>query len=83
MVEQERRCLSCHTPLINKRSHAKTCSGACRSKVWRSLKKQSVLIPFRLSTALHTDLFLAAYAAKKGVDAYLTSLVSNHLASNS
>lgn len=80
MVEQERLCLSCHTSLINKRSHAKTCSGACRSKVWRALKDQSALISFRLSTALHTDLFLAAYKGSQGINAYLTKVVSDHLA---
>lgn len=79
---QNRLCLSCHLPLTNKRIDAVTCSGKCRSKKWRALKEQSVLIPFRLPTSVHLDLFLAAYAANKGVDAYLTSLVSNHLSSN-
>lgn len=78
---QERLCMICHAPLINKRVHAKTCSGKCRSKLWRALKEQSVLVPFRLSVVSHTDLFLAAYAAKQSVDAYLNKLVSKHLVS--
>lgn len=81
-MEHARLCLACHAPLTNKRIDAVTCSGKCRLKKWRALKEQSVLIPFRLSTSLHLDLFLAAYAANKGVNAYLTSLVSNHLTTN-
>jgi len=82
IMEHARLCLKCRAPLINKRSDAVTCSGKCRSQRWRALNEQSVLIPFRLSTSLHVGLFLAAYAADQGIDAYLTSLVSNHLTSN-
>jgi len=79
-MEYARLCLACQTPLTNKRSHAVTCSGKCRSKKWRALKEQSVLIPFRLPTSLHTDLFLAAYARNQGINTYLTRLVGDHLA---
>lgn len=81
-MEQDRVCSNCHTPLINRRSHAKACSDKCRVKRWRALKEQSVLIPFRLSVANHTDLFLKAYAAKQSLDKYLNKLVSNHLTCN-
>lgn len=79
-MPEERTCLNCHTPLINKRSHAKVCSDKCRVKRWRALKEQSVLIPFRMSVVDHTELFLKAYAAKQNLDTYLNKLVSNHLA---
>lgn len=79
-MEHAKLCLACRAPLTNKRSDAKTCSGKCRSKKWRSLKEQSVLIPFRLPTDLHIDLFLAAYKGNKEINAYLTKVVSDHLA---
>jgi len=78
-MSEERTCLNCHTPLINKRSHAKVCSDKCRVKRWRALKEQSVLIPFRMSVVNHTDLFLKSYAANLSMDVYLNKLVSNHL----
>lgn len=31
-------CRSCNTPLINRRSHATTCSSKCRNKCWRASK---------------------------------------------
>lgn len=77
---QERLCMNCHAPLINKRSHAKTCSGKCRSKLWRALKEQSVLVPFRLSVVSHTDLFLVAYARNQSINTYLGKVVADHLA---
>ncbi len=79
-MSEERTCLNCNTPLINRRSHAKVCSDKCRVKRWRALKEQSVLVPFRMSVVDHTELFLRAYAAKLSVDGYLNKLVSNHLA---
>lgn len=79
-MEQTRCCLSCLAPLTNKRSDAVTCSGRCRSKKFRSLKEQSVLIPFRLPADLHVVLFLKAYKGNQGINAYLTKVVSDHLA---
>lgn len=78
-MPEQRTCLNCHTPLINKRSHAKVCSDKCRVKRWRALKEQSVLIQFRLPTSLHVDLFLAAYKRNQGINTYLTKVVSDHL----
>lgn len=79
-MEHARLCLACHTQLKNKRIDAVTCSGKCRSKKWRIMKEKSVLIPFRLPTALHVDLFVAAYKGNQGINAYLTKVVSDHLA---
>lgn len=39
-------CRSCHSPLINRRSHAVTCSSKCRNVVWRQTK--STIIPVRI-----------------------------------
>lgn len=78
-MEHAKLCLTCNAPLTNKRSHAVTCSGKCRSKKWRALKEQSVLIPFRLPTSLHVDLFLAAYKGNQGINTYLTKVVRDHL----
>jgi len=75
----ERSCANCHTPLINKRSHAKYCSDRCRVKQWRAYREDSVHVSFRLPVAHHIDLFLAAYSVKQTVDTYLNKLVSNHL----
>ena len=79
-MKNARLCLGCQTPLTNRRSDAVTCSGKCRSKKWRTLKEQSVLIPFRLPTSLHTNLFLVAYARNQGINTYLSKVVTDHLA---
>lgn len=39
-------CESCGTKLINKRSHALTCSNTCRWRVWQA--KQSMKVPVKL-----------------------------------
>lgn len=31
-------CRSCNSPLVNRRSHAVTCSSKCRNIVWRQSK---------------------------------------------
>ena len=79
-MEHARLCLECGALLTNRRSDAKTCSGKCRSRKFRSLREQSVLVPFRLPTALHVDLLLAAYKGSQGINAYLTKVVSDYLA---
>ncbi|KWV74297.1 hypothetical protein PFL603g_03211 [Pseudomonas fluorescens] len=78
-MKNAKLCLSCRSPLTNKRSDAVTCSGKCRSKKWRALKEQSVLLTFRLPTSLHTDLFLVAYARNQGINTYLNKVVADHL----
>lgn len=78
-MRNDKLCLVCQLPLTNKRSDTVTCSGRCRSKKFRSLKEQSVLIPFRLPTSLHVDLFLAAYKVNQEINTYLTKVVSDHL----
>ncbi len=79
-MEDARLCLVCQTQLINKRIDAKTCSGRCRSKVWRANKDKSVLVSFRMPMTLHTDLFLVAYARNQGINTYLSKVVTDHLA---
>lgn len=78
-MEDARLCLVCQTPLTNKRIDAKTCSGRCRSKVWRANKDKSVLVSFRMPMTLHTNLFLVAYARNQGINTYLNKVVSDHL----
>lgn len=34
-----KRCTCCNTPLVNKRSHSKTCDTNCRSKLYRERQK--------------------------------------------
>ena len=34
-----KRCACCNTPLVNKRSHSKTCGTNCRSKLYRERQK--------------------------------------------
>ena len=34
-----KRCTCCNTPLVNKRSHSKTCGTNCRSKLYRERQK--------------------------------------------
>ena len=35
-----KRCACCNTPLVNKRSHSKTCGTNCRSKLYRERQKE-------------------------------------------
>ena len=35
-----KRCTCCNTPLVNKRSHSKTCGTKCRSKLYRERQKE-------------------------------------------
>ena len=46
-MSEIKQCKSCGIKLVNKRSHALTCSNTCRWRVWQS--KQSPMIPVRLS----------------------------------
>ena len=34
-----KRCACCNTPLVNKRSHSKTCGTNCRSKLYRDRQR--------------------------------------------
>jgi predicted nucleic acid-binding Zn ribbon protein len=34
-----KRCTCCNTPLVNKRSHSKTCGTNCRSKLYRDRQR--------------------------------------------
>ena len=79
MEHTPRLCLTCSAPLTYKRIDAKTCSGRCRSKVWRANKDKSVLVRFRMPMTLHTDLFLVAYARNQGINTYLNKVVADHL----
>ena len=64
-------CRGCSTPLINRRSHAATCSSKCRNAVWRQSK--ITMIPERImfSIANHALITKAADATGKSVNQYV------------
>ncbi|MNE82519.1 hypothetical protein D3C80_1792480 [compost metagenome] len=45
-MSETKQCNSCGTKLVNKRSHALTCSNTCRWRVWQA--KQSAMVPVKL-----------------------------------
>lgn len=42
-------CRACNTPLINRRSHAISCSSSCRGKAWRASKPPTTSVKLTLS----------------------------------
>lgn len=64
-------CNSCGTKLINKRSHASTCSNTCRWRVWQA--KQTPMIPVRLTFSIQhfESIKDAAGMAGKSINEYM------------
>lgn len=42
-------CTNCGKSLANKKSHARSCSGACRAKTWRQLQSKPVSVKINLT----------------------------------
>lgn len=42
-------CSNCGKSLANKKSHARSCSGACRAKTWRQLQSKPVSVKINLT----------------------------------
>ncbi len=42
-------CSNCGKSLANKKSHARSCSAACRAKTWRQLQAKPVSIKINLT----------------------------------
>lgn len=66
-----KHCRACNIPLINKRSHAVTCSSKCRNIVWRASKV--LLIPERIMFNItnHALITKAASVAGKSFNNYV------------
>ena len=58
-------CASCGTTLINKRSHALTCSNTCRWRAWQA--KQSAMISVKLMFSITSYEFIKGNAEAIGV----------------
>ncbi|MNL81187.1 hypothetical protein D3C87_2082230 [compost metagenome] len=64
-MSETKQCSSCGTKLINKRSHALTCSNTCRWRVWQA--KQSAMIPVKLMFNITNYEFIKGNAEAIGV----------------
>lgn len=42
-------CSNCGKSLANKKSHARSCSGACRAKTWRALQAKPISVKLSFS----------------------------------
>lgn len=64
-------CRACSTALINRRSHATTCSSKCRNVAWR--KSKVTMIPEKIMFSLtnHALVTKAASAAGVSVNDYV------------
>lgn len=58
-----KHCRACNIPLINKRSHAVTCSSKCRNVVWRQSKITMISERIMFSIANHAFITKSADAA--------------------
>ncbi|MNF44221.1 hypothetical protein D3C84_253270 [compost metagenome] len=63
-------CRSCHSPLVNKRSHALTCSNKCRMSAWRKSRITMLPVSFMLNIANYTLIKNAANAAGVSIDQF-------------
>ena len=64
-------CRSCNSPLINRRSHAVTCSSKCRNVVWRASKLTLIQERITFSVTNHALVTKAAEAAGKAFNKYV------------
>ncbi|MNC24437.1 hypothetical protein D3C75_724920 [compost metagenome] len=64
-MSETKQCSSCGTKLVNKRSHALTCSNTCRWRVWQA--KQSAMIPVKLMFSITSYEFIKSNADAIGV----------------
>lgn len=65
MPDTTKKCSSCGEKLINKRSHAKTCSNTCRWRMWQA--KQLALIPVKLMFDFASYELIKSRSAATGV----------------
>lgn len=63
-------CRVCHSPLINKRSHAVTCSSKCRNVAWRQSRINMLPVTFMLNIANFALVKNAASAAGKTINEF-------------
>lgn len=64
-MSETKQCSSCGTKLVNKRSHALTCSNTCRWRVWQA--KQSAMIPVKLMFSITSYELIKGNAEATGV----------------
>ena len=64
-------CRACNIPLINRRSHAKTCSNKCRNVVWRRSKMTNIPVNLIFSFTHYSLITKAANAVGKSVNQYV------------
>lgn len=67
-----RHCAVCNSAIDpTNRSHRKTCSQSCRSKLSRASKKAGLLVQLRLPLLQYTNLVIAAMVAGRGLSEYI------------
>lgn len=73
---QGRHCVVCNSAINpTSRSHRKTCSQSCRSKLSRASKKDGLLVHLRLPVLQYTSLVIAALSAGKGLGEYIIDVL--------
>lgn len=74
-MDQLRLCAICNKPINHLRRDARTCSSACRGKLFRANRANYTLVRFRVPNDIYTDLAITAFKSKKGINKFLTDLV--------
>lgn len=60
----KRHCLVCNTNIDHLRSHAKTCTAACRAKLFR-INHDNAYVTAKVTKLTYVNIVLAAFAAGK------------------
>lgn len=63
-------CRGCHSPLINKRAHAVTCSSKCRNIAWRQSKVSMIPVSILLNLTNYALIKNAAETAGISINQY-------------
>lgn len=66
-----RYCAVCNSPLINKRQDSITCTGRCRTKLYRQRKENTVVFKVRLPLNVYNKLVSTGVAVDKRVRSLL------------
>ncbi|WP_090346950.1 DUF2116 family Zn-ribbon domain-containing protein [Pseudomonas guariconensis] len=73
-----RHCVVCNSAINpTSRSHRKTCSQSCRSKLSRASKKAGLLVQLRLPVLQYTNLVIAALSTGKRLGEYICDALPN------
>lgn len=68
---QPRACAVCNSRLVNKRQDSITCSGRCRTALYRQRKENTVVVKVRLPLNVYNNLMSTGNAVDKQVQSLL------------